>query len=79
VETATDTPTEGYRNMNTRNIHLYFMASVLVLASGGFAMTAAILAGDYAAMDKLLNGYLYGYTGGIAALVGYAVHRRIRH
>jgi len=65
--------------MNNAFPHTYFMASALVLASGGFAMTAAILAGDYAAMDKLLNAYLEAFGAGMVTLVGFAVHRRIGH
>jgi ABC-type Na+ efflux pump permease subunit len=61
--------------MNSIFPHTYFLACALVLASGGLAMTAAILAGDYAAMNKLLDVYLNVFAAGVVSLVGFAVRR----
>jgi hypothetical protein len=57
--------------------HTYFLASALVLASGGMAMTTAVLSGDHDAMLKLLDTYIDAFGTGVLALVGFAVHAKL--
>jgi hypothetical protein len=54
--------------MNSPFPHTYFLASALVLAIGGLAMMAAIISGDHAAIDRLLDAYITAFStgGGVA-------------
>jgi hypothetical protein len=64
--------------MNSPFPHAYFLASALVLAIGGLAMMAAIISGDHAAIDRLLDAYIAAFGTGVVSLIGFAVHHRIK-
>jgi hypothetical protein len=64
--------------MNGPFPHTYFLASALVLAIGGLAVKAAIISGDHAAIDRLLDAYITAFSTSVVSLIGFAVHHRIK-
>jgi hypothetical protein len=41
-------------------------------------MMAAIISGDHAAIDRLLDAYITAFSTGVVSLIGFAVHHRIK-
>lgn len=58
--------------------NIYFTAAALILGVAGLAMTAALLSGDPAAMNRLITLFSEAFTFGLTALIAYAVHSRKR-
>jgi hypothetical protein len=48
--------------------HRDYLAAALVLATGGFALTAGIISGESAMIEKLVEAFLMTFTGGMAAV-----------
>jgi hypothetical protein len=65
--------------MTTRAFpHRLYLSTAVALASGGFAMTAAVISGDADAMQRLLNAYIWAYRIAVVGVVGVALFRLLK-
>jgi hypothetical protein len=74
---SSDTHNFGRVAMKNDFPHHIYVAALLVLAAGAFAMTIGIVLGEPAVMQQLLNAFLSAFSVGVLAVIGYAVHAKL--
>ena len=58
--------------------HRAYLSAAVALAVGGYAMSAAVISGDPAAFEKLIEAYLDGFRIAVFGVVGYGLYSYLR-